>query len=419
MNCDIQINFFRQLLRDLNISSCIVSDPEKCIPKEIDLQLRRSLFDTDDYALFLSNDFALAKSKTIYCFTDEYSCKYIFLQLSAERTSPFLFIGPYLLQIPARQWLVQRGKLLGLSPEKQQWMELYYTGLPILEDENWLLSMVNTMASTIWNSCRQHTMEYVPYTIPDHHKPIPSASAARNINEPEIDLNILEQNYANEKLLMDAVSKGKLHLLINASTGYNGGAQSRLTDSLRNRKNYLIILKTLLRKAAEYGGVHPLHIHRLSSQYADKIENLRTIRQSLHLQEEMIRNYCLLVKHQSLNKYSYYVGQVITLVQYDLTADLRLKTIAGKLNVNASYLSDLFHREYGCTLTEFVTEERISHGIRLLQTTENHIQQIAAECGFQDTTYFIRLFKKHTGFSPSQYRENFHSTSSDFQSLHE
>ena len=98
-------------------------------------------------------------------------------------------------------------------------------------------------------------------------------------------------------------------------------------------------------------------------------------------------------------------AKAITLIQYDLTADLGLKTIAQKLNVNSSYLSTLFRTECGCTLTEYVTRERIDRGIYLLQRTEKSVQEIAAECGIQDANYFIKLFKKLTGLTPGRYRE--------------
>ncbi len=404
MRSDVQIDLFRTLLRGLNISSCLVTAPAADIPAEIDLGLRHDLFGVKNYSQFLENDVTQALPHTLYCFCDEYDCKYIFFQLPEGEA--FLFIGPYLLQSPSRAWLHQRGRTLALTAEQQQRMELYYADLPILEDESFLLNMTGTLTTVISGCETPFTVEYVSYRIPDRYNPIPVDSIARGVHEPEIDLNILEQNYAHEKLLMDAVSKGKLHLLTAGATVYNQGAQPRLTDSLRDRKNYLVILKTLLRKAAEYGGVHPLHIHRLSSRYAGEIESLRTIKQSLRLQEDMIRSYCLLVKSHSLSRYSYYVGQVITLVQYDLTADLSLKAIAARLNVNASYLSDLFHREYGCTLTDFINKERIGHGLRLLQTTDAPVSQIAAECGIQNPNYFFRLFRHQTGMTPNRYRES-------------
>ena len=73
--------------------------------------------------------------------------------------------------------------------------------------------------------------------------------------------------------------------------------------------------------------------------------------------------------------------------------------------MNSSYLSTLFRTECGCTLTEYVTRERIDRGIYLLQRTEKSVQEIAAECGIQDANYFIKLFKKLTGLTPGRYRE--------------
>ena len=121
----------------------------------------------------------------------------------------------------------------------------------------------------------------------------------------------------------------------------------------------------------------------------------------------MIRSFCLLVKEHSLSQYSSYVGQTITLVQYDLTADLSLKTTAAQLNVNPSYLSKLFHKECGCTLTEFVNRQRIDRAVLLLSNSKKAIQDIAAECGIQDVNYFIKLFKRQTGLTPNQYRRNY------------
>ena len=403
MSYTTQLSFLRCLLKDMNISSCVLDHPDQRIPPEIDLFLRANLFGLDNYANFLQNSMSQAKPNTLYRFFDEYDCHYIFLELPEAGT--YFFMGPYLLELPSRQQIQQKASNLQLSQEQTEQMDIYYTTLPLIEDETFLLSMANTFATHLWGSPEQYTLEYVDYAIPDRYEPIPYASSPSQVIDHHPDLSALENKYTAENQLMEAISKGKLHLVAAAaSTAFNNGAQRRLTDSLRDRKNYLIILKTLLRKAAEHGGVHPMHLHRSSSHFATRIENIRTIKESLSVQEEMIRSFCQLVKRHSLSKYSYYVGQTITLVQYDLTADLHLKTIAEKLNVNSSYLSTLFHKEVGCTLTEYVNQQRIERSIHLLKLTQKPIQEIAVECGIQDVNYFIKLFKKRTGFTPNRYR---------------
>ncbi len=405
MNYDIPLSFLQKLLKNLHISSCIITEPSKNISPEIDLGLRENLFGISNYSLFLTNSMGQAKNNTIYRFFDEYNCTYIFLRLPNTCKETYFFIGPYLLDTPSKDQIDAKADILSLTVEQRKKMFLYYNSLPILEDENILLTMANTLADELWNTSETYSMEYIDYKIPDQYEPIQTDFIFNDSNEHIADLSFLEQNYTNEGLLMDAVSKGKLHQVTAvASSIMNNGVNPYFQDSLRHRKNNLIILKTLLRKAAEYGGVHPLHIHTLSSGFSHKIEQLHTIKQCLKLQEEMIRSYCQLVKKHSLTRFSYYVGQTITIVQYDLTADLSLKKIAEKLNVNPSYLSSLFHKEYGCTLTEFINKQRIDNGIMLLQTTQKTVQEIAADCGIQDVNYFIKLFKKHTGFTPNQYR---------------
>ncbi len=398
-----QIEFFTNILRELYISSTVLENPETYISPKIDLHLREELFECENYVSHLKNSFSQVKDKTIYRFFDEYDCHYVFLKIS-QTSNIYFFAGPYLTDIPNRE-RIEGFTRFANDTQTIDFLLRYYSSLPIIEDENYLLSMMSALGKELWDGGDDISMEYIDYAIPDDRAPIEHSSIGRTLTETKLDLATLEGNCENERRLMEAVSSGKLHRLnAVASLVYNNGAEKRLPDSLRDRKNYLIILKTLLRKAAEYGGVHPLHIHRISSDFARDIENLHTIKESMSLQENMIRSYCLLVKKYSLKKYSLFVSRAITLVQYDLTADLSLATIASKLNVNASYLSDLFHREYGITLTDYVAKERIEYAVHLLKNTKKAVQEIAAECGILDASYFTKLFKKHFGMTPNQYR---------------
>ena len=401
-----QLRFVQDFLGKMNISTHVAENPDERISKEIDLGLRALLFGMENYSSFLQNSMSEAGSNTIYRFFDEYYCNYIFMRLPDTETERYFFIGPDLLHLPSQALLREKFRRLPLGEDTLEQVQQYYAALPVVEDENLLLTVASTLGQTIWGSPDNFTTEYVEYMIPDRVDPFPARPRREDTREQKFPLDVLEKNYANEKLLMEAVSQGKLHKVnVMASTVFNNGTEARLNDSLRNRKNYLVILKTLLRKAAEQGGVHPLHLHKTTAHYADRIEALSSIRESLALQEEMIRNFCLLVKHNSISKYSYVVGKALTIISYDLLADLSLKSISEQLNVSAAYFSSLFKKELGCTLTDYVNKKRLEMAIGLLHDSEKQVQSIAYECGFQDPNYFIRLFKKHTGMTPGQYRK--------------
>ncbi|MBQ8852224.1 MAG: helix-turn-helix domain-containing protein, partial [Oscillibacter sp.] len=169
-------------------------------------------------------------------------------------------------------------------------------------------------------------------------------------------------------------------------------------------KNYCIICNTLMRTAAEQGGVHPVYLDSVSSDFARRIELSRTVEGVQQMMREMVQSYCRLVKKHSMRNYSSVVQRAITYIDADLSADLSLRTLAAAQNINASYLSSLFKKETGETITEHVNKKRIEHAVHLLQSSKLQVQSIAQHCGISDVNYFSKLFKKHMGMTPREYR---------------
>lgn len=120
---------------------------------------------------------------------------------------------------------------------------------------------------------------------------------------------------------------------------------------------------------------------------------------------DMVKEYCLLVKKHSSNNYSLPIQRVITYIDTDLTADLSLKALSDSLNINSSYLSTLFKKETGMTLTNYVNKKRIEHAVYLLSSTDMQIQNIAQYCGIPDVNYFTKIFKKVMNKTPSEFKE--------------
>lgn len=83
--------------------------------------------------------------------------------------------------------------------------------------------------------------------------------------------------------------------------------------------------------------------------------------------------------------------------------------LAALIHVNEQYLMRIFKREEGKSLTEYITERRIHIASNLLKDSEYSINFIADCVGCENYSYFTKLFKKYTGFTPREYRNQFRS----------
>lgn len=219
------------------------------------------------------------------------------------------------------------------------------------------------------------------------------------------EVQAVERRYAFENELMESVAKGQLEKAAVLSKALSkADFPSRADDLLQSIKHYAIITNTLLRKAAQKGGVHPTKLHSISSGFAEDIEKLTDVEAARSLLGQMVLNYCRLVRKHTVTSYSPPVQRAVACIDADLTAELSLRTLASALNISSSYLSTMFKKETGQTLTGYIHEKRILHAMHLLQTTNLQVQIIAQQCGMTDVHYFSKVFKKFAGLSPREYR---------------
>ena len=85
--------------------------------------------------------------------------------------------------------------------------------------------------------------------------------------------------------------------------------------------------------------------------------------------------------------------------------DLSRATIAVAIHMNPDYLSYLFHNEFGETLTSYILKSRIDQAKYLIRYSYMPINNICYEVGFKSLSHFYKHFKKLTGMTPLQYKE--------------
>lgn len=350
--------------------------------------------------------FDATEPEAVYRLTDASGLCFSFLQLpSRTATKLLLLIGPYLTATPSSNQLLELGERLGISPKQQRYLEEYYQSIPVLSEGNPLFTMLDTFCERMWER-PSFAMLDVGKPDPLPVSPLNETTLDSRADDVLVNMKAMEKRYAFENELIRAVSLGQLHKEKLLAKAFNGQFfEKRLTDPLRNAKNYAIIMNTLLRKAAESGGVHPLYLDRMSSEFAAKIELLSDLSENTSLMRDMFRSYCRLVRRHTLQRFSPVIQKVILLIDSDLSADLSLASLAEQQRVSAGYLSTVFKRETGKTVSEYVREKRMRHAAHLLGTTTLQIQTVALHCGIMDVQYFSKLFKRQTGKTPREYRD--------------
>ncbi|WP_239616555.1 response regulator transcription factor [Cohnella mopanensis] len=98
------------------------------------------------------------------------------------------------------------------------------------------------------------------------------------------------------------------------------------------------------------------------------------------------------------------VDKVKAYIIKHIEQDLNRENIAGSFYLHPDYINRLFKRETGASMTEFLLLERLQMAIELLENTEQPITVIAANIGYTNLSHFAKIFRKHTGLNPNEYR---------------
>jgi len=80
--------------------------------------------------------------------------------------------------------------------------------------------------------------------------------------------------------------------------------------------------------------------------------------------------------------------------------------IADYVFLNENYLSRLFHKEVGCSISNYILDKRLALSKKLLIQTKLSVSEIGERVGYDTTTYFIRIFKQETGKTPNEFRKD-------------
>lgn len=229
------------------------------------------------------------------------------------------------------------------------------------------------------------------------------------------ELGISHNPHDQELRELTSIEQGDLNTLQESlNESYTGKVGRLAKDELRNAKNLAIVNVTLACRAAIRGGIMPEISFSLSDALIQRIEDCSDPKMINQLMTALKYQYAAMVAElkssrngNAVQSSNYHVEKSKNYICTHLHGKLSLTQIADVLSLNASYLSDLFRRCEGISITEYIRQEKINRVQNLLIYSDYTYSEIASYLGYASQSHLGRQFKETTGMTLRQYREAF------------
>jgi YesN/AraC family two-component response regulator len=165
-----------------------------------------------------------------------------------------------------------------------------------------------------------------------------------------------------------------------------------------------------LSKTAIQNGANPKRMIPLQIKHAKELHEIESLDEMNTWITGIINEYIQCVNEGHNGQILRSVQEVLQFIEDHFYKDIGLEMIAEKVDLSPNYLSAIFKQTTGSSFIDYVTELRMKKAKENLRDLNVSVYEIAEVIGYSSSQYFSRVFKKHTGMTPSAYRNSILST---------
>ena len=177
-------------------------------------------------------------------------------------------------------------------------------------------------------------------------------------------------------------------------------------------------LVVLLSRAAVRGGADAQQIFGMNYEYISRINSFTSVEAMASWLSRVIVRFTELVFDMKEIKHADAIQGAMQFVRENFQSKITLDEAAAYVNLSPSYLSKLFKKELDQNFNNYLNHIRVEKSKNYLINTDIPLIDIAGMCGFEDQSYFSKVFKKFAGISPGKFRETRGRRPADNQEIH-
>lgn len=170
-------------------------------------------------------------------------------------------------------------------------------------------------------------------------------------------------------------------------------------------KARILELVVLISRAAVEGGADFDRSLEINNRFVQSISKAQTVDEISLGAVQALAGYMKSVQKNHKIKNHQVINKIRRFIRDNFHRSLTLEEIAGSVFLSTYYVSRIFKEEQGMTIMDYLTKVRLEEAKKLLRNPRYHIDEISERLGYNDPSYFSKVFRRYEGMSPSQFRQ--------------
>ncbi len=185
-------------------------------------------------------------------------------------------------------------------------------------------------------------------------------------------------------------------------------------DPVKNLKYHYVITTAMVTRMCKQHGMELEQAFRLSDFYIQKLDYINTVEEVAQLHDEMVMDFTKKMrKYIANNMNSKHIDMSKNYIYNHMKERITLEDVAQEIGVSQGYLSRLFKKEMGISISAYIRQQKIEMAENLLQFSNYSLSDIAHRLAFASQSHFIQQFREVTGMTPKKYRDLYFKTQWD------
>lgn len=281
-------------------------------------------------------------------------------------------------------------------------LKLYYSAFPLLGTfhiQNTITACINAFSSA---SC-----EFSYRLLHGFQEELDTRDM---FDAASIDYSELYRRYDAENHFLKMIETGNTENIMTSyyelSIPAHPTQQRFQSATYQNPVVSLSITRALARKAAERGGASVIEIDEITQRAVQKMASSQSLSEQINYTSTMLCELTEAVRrHQTqFGSYTPPIRKVLEYLHLHYSQEISLTYLADMVHTSPSHLSKTFRQETGITITGHIAKLRCGKAAQLLSDTALSVSEISSYVGYPDSNYFVKVFRKQYGMTPTAFR---------------